>query len=113
MNSPLLQRKNYISHQFIHISDWFPTLVHLAGGSTEGMQLDGFDQWNSIRSPKIYFLIGGGGIMKILDYLAPLEKCFLITEKHKVFFPLWGTLLIEERALTQYSANMFRNIQSK
>ena len=61
VNSPLLQRKNYINHQFIHISDWFPTLVHLAGGSTEGMQLDGFDQWNSIRSPKIYFLIRGGG----------------------------------------------------
>ena len=51
--------------------------------------------------------------MKVLDYLAPLEKCFLITEKHKIFFPLWGTLLIEERALTQYSANIFRNIQSK
>ena len=49
VNSLLLQMKNYINYQFIHISDWFPTLVHLAGDSTEGMKLDGYDQWNTIR----------------------------------------------------------------
>ena len=48
VNSPLLQMKNYTNHQFIHTSDWF-TLVHLAGGPIDGLELDGFNQWYVIR----------------------------------------------------------------
>ena len=39
------------------ISDWYPTIVNLAGGHIdEDMGLDGYDMWETIRSVT-YFLI--------------------------------------------------------
>ena len=37
------------TRELIHISDWFPTLANLAKCTTDDIELDGFDVWESIR----------------------------------------------------------------
>ena len=51
VNSPLLadREQGAVLRDLMHITDWFPTLVGVAGGNVDDLPLDGFDMWPAIR----------------------------------------------------------------
>ncbi|XP_070570424.1 arylsulfatase B-like [Ptychodera flava] len=75
INSPLFPSRLWgtVNRQLIHVSDWFPTLVRIAGGQLRGTKpLDGYDQWDTIiqgtPSPRREILIN-------IDPMIPCEGC--------------------------------------
>ncbi|XP_028987130.1 arylsulfatase I-like isoform X2 [Betta splendens] len=69
VHSPLLRRRRRVSRALLHITDWFPTLVGLAGGdSSKSPGLDGFDVWPAISEGK------ESPRQEILHNINPLHK---------------------------------------
>ncbi|XP_035525877.1 arylsulfatase I-like isoform X1 [Morone saxatilis] len=69
VHSPLLRRRKRVSKALLHITDWFPTLVGLAGGNiSQSRGLDGFDVWPTISEGK------ESPRLEILHNIDPLHK---------------------------------------
>lgn len=52
--SPLLPAsvRGTLNHKLIHVVDWLPTIVGLAGGTTDrNKELDGYNVWDAITTP--------------------------------------------------------------
>lgn len=52
VHSPLLKRKASVSRALIHVSDWYPTLLGLAGYRQPLLGLDGHNQWATISGAR-------------------------------------------------------------
>ncbi|XP_021340157.1 arylsulfatase B-like isoform X2 [Mizuhopecten yessoensis] len=54
VHGSILGRSQVVSKELMHVSDWYPTLVGVAGGSLNGTQpLDGIDQWKTLSNGNI------------------------------------------------------------
>ena len=86
VHSPLLPEgvRGTESHSLYHVTDWLPTIVGAAGGSTTSgnLALDGHDIWPSLASgqssPRTEMLLGkrdsAGAISRLLPHATTV--CF-------------------------------------
>jgi arylsulfatase B len=52
--SPILKSNNRLSKQLMHISDWFPTLLHIGGYDVNKLaNIDGISMWDSLSNNEI------------------------------------------------------------
>ena len=50
VNSKLLSKPGQINTELIHVTDWFPTIVRLSGGSVGDLPLDGYNVWETLSN---------------------------------------------------------------
>ena len=49
VSGPLVLKPGLISREFVHVSDWFPTLLWLAGVNVNEADVDGLNIWQAAR----------------------------------------------------------------
>ena len=48
VNSKLMEKPGRVSHELMHITDWLPTFLDLAGGKSSTLKIDGKNIWDAI-----------------------------------------------------------------
>lgn len=49
LSGPALPWTGVTSMNLLHVSDWLPTMVKMAGGDTSRLNVDGHDAWETLR----------------------------------------------------------------
>ena len=52
IHSPLLENPGRVSKDLIHVTNWLPTIVSLAGLQIPKNKFDGYDQWDTLQNGK-------------------------------------------------------------
>ncbi|XP_077995097.1 arylsulfatase I-like [Glandiceps talaboti] len=77
VHGKMLEKTGYVSNELMHIVDWYPTLLGLAGGEADP-DIDGIDVWNTLSkgdpSPRTEFVYNideidpAGAAIRMGDY---------------------------------------------
>ncbi|XP_077982004.1 arylsulfatase B-like [Glandiceps talaboti] len=87
----MLEKKGYTNNGLMHMSDWYPTLVSLAGGKPDP-DMDGMDVWNMISkdepSPRDEIVYNIDDIVPVKGAAIRVGDWKLIQGNHQMLYPI-------------------------
>ena len=51
IHSPSLLPRNVVNSNWLHVTDWYPTILSMAGLTSSQSELDGIDHWSHLQNP--------------------------------------------------------------
>ncbi|XP_002733395.1 arylsulfatase I-like [Saccoglossus kowalevskii] len=77
VHGKMLEKKGYVNNEMMHVTDWYPTLLHIAGGKADS-DMDGLNVWDTLNkgypSPRKEFIYNideiepTGAAIRVGDY---------------------------------------------
>merc|ERR1712198_125145 len=53
IHSPSYLPRGHVSDLWLHVTDWYPTILSMAGLSSKESDLDGIDHWSQLQDPTL------------------------------------------------------------